>query len=102
MLSMLTAVNGYWACRSTFEAPIEPKMVLGGYPTDDSFVSYQQNATALLLTFPMNASARIQQHAVDWERHLLHTVRVKVSLRVTVARYCATCLLVLASPIVTH
>lgn len=73
-------MNCVTVCRSSFEAPIEPKMVLGGYPTDDTFVSYQQNATALLLTFPLDAGETMRRHAIDWEHHLLHTVRTSACL----------------------
>ena len=63
-------------CRSTFEAPIEPKMVLGGYPEGDSFASFTANTTALLITLPVDAAQHQRIRAKAWELQFLHTVRL--------------------------
>lgn len=66
-------------CRSSFGAPIEPKMVLGGYPEDDSFIGYIQDTTALLITIPVNASSSLTHSAKQWESEFLRTVRISFS-----------------------
>ena len=60
--------------RSTFEAPLDPKVVLGGYPTGANFHSYMGNATALLITFPLNATAAMEPMALMWEGAFLREV----------------------------
>ena len=59
-------------CRSTFEAPIEPKMVLGGYPYNTT--DYIQDTTALLITFPVNNNNNMSHKILKWEVEFLHTV----------------------------
>lgn len=49
---------GHWStqCRSAFEAPIDPNTVLGGFPTNAGFRSYSQDATAFVVTYPVDSS----------------------------------------------
>jgi hypothetical protein len=61
--------------RSTFGAPIEPKMVLGGYPTDGTFKSYISDTTALLITIPVNNHGNMIDMAQTWEDKFLDVVR---------------------------
>ena len=61
--------------RSAFQAPIDPKVVLGGFPTDASFNSYLADTTALLITFPVNATAEATPKALLWEAAFLDAVR---------------------------
>ena len=61
-------------CRSAFEAPIEPKMVLGGYPSGSDFSSFLDNTTALLITFPVDARESLHYRAMAWEHEFLQVV----------------------------
>ncbi len=49
---------GHWStqCRSAFESPIDPHTVLGGFPTDNSFRSFAQDATSFVVTYPVDSS----------------------------------------------
>ena len=49
---------GHWStqCRSTFEGPIDPHTVLGGFPTDSSFRSFAEDATSFVVTYPVDSS----------------------------------------------
>ena len=49
---------GHWStqCRSAFESPIDPHTVLGGFPTDNSFRSIDEDATSFVVTYPVDSS----------------------------------------------
>lgn len=50
---------GHWQtqCRATFEAPMDPDIILGGFPSDaGSFRNYSADATAFVVTFPVDSS----------------------------------------------
>lgn len=59
-------------CRSAFKAPIDPKMIIGGYPPGTT--DFIQNATALLITFPVNNNATRMQEIIYWEEAFVETV----------------------------
>lgn len=61
---------GHWStqCRSAFEAPIDPNTVLGGFPTNGSFRSYSQDATAFVVTYPVDPSPA-NRYAIDQHCH---------------------------------
>jgi hypothetical protein len=59
-------------------------MVLGGYPTDSSFRSFEDDATALLITFPVDASERVRERAIAWEQAFVNAVRPAYSFCSTV------------------
>lgn len=61
------------ACRSTFEAPIEPKMVLGGYPYNTT--DYIADTTALLITLPVDNNQSMSHKILLWEAEFLAVVR---------------------------
>ena len=44
-------------CRAAFGGPIDPHLVLGGFPTDASFNSYSADATSFIVTYPLDSSA---------------------------------------------
>jgi hypothetical protein len=56
-------------------------MVIGGYPTDSKFQSYEKNATALLITIPVDAHADKHEAATAWERTFLQVVWASSRLR---------------------
>lgn len=60
-------------CRSTFEAPIEPKMVLGGYPYNTT--DYIKDTTALLITLPVDNNQNMSSKILQWEVEFLRIVR---------------------------
>ena len=43
-------------CRAAFGGPIDPHLVLGGFPTDASFSSYSADATSFIVTYPLDSS----------------------------------------------
>lgn len=49
---------GHWQtqCRATFEAPMDPHVTLGGFPTDSGFRNYSADATAFVVTYPVDSS----------------------------------------------
>ena len=49
---------GHWQtqCRATFEAPMDPHVILGGFPTDSGFRNYSADATAFVITYPVDSS----------------------------------------------
>ena len=60
---MLIALQGFRAhcltvlqCRSAFGGPVDPHLVLGGFPTDSSFQSYSADATSFVVTYPIDSS----------------------------------------------
>ncbi len=48
----------HWStqCRAAFGAPVDPHIVLGGFPTDSSFRNFSADATAFVSTFPVNSA----------------------------------------------
>lgn len=48
----------HWStqCRSAFQAPIDPHLVLGGFPTTSAFRNYSADATSFVVTYPLNSS----------------------------------------------
>lgn len=49
---------GHWStqCRSAFQAPIDPRLVLGGFPLDPgAFRNYTADATAFVITYPLDS-----------------------------------------------
>ena len=49
---------GHWQtqCRATFEAPVDPNLVLGGFPSGPEFRNYSADATAFVVTYPVDSS----------------------------------------------
>ena len=45
-----------WQCRSAFGGPVDPHLVLGGFPADSFFRSYTADATSFVVTYPINSS----------------------------------------------
>ena len=44
-------------CRAAYGGPTDPHLVLGGFPTDpDAFRNYTADATAFVLTLPLDPS----------------------------------------------
>ena len=49
---------GHWQtqCRATFEAPMDPNLILGGFPSGREFRNYSADATAFVVTYPVDSS----------------------------------------------
>ena len=49
---------GHWQtqCRATFEAPMDPSLILGGFPSGPDFRNYSADATAFVVTYPVDSS----------------------------------------------
>ncbi|GMH37538.1 hypothetical protein BSKO_05411 [Bryopsis sp. KO-2023] len=57
------------SCMSKFLAPIEPKVVLGGYPEGtDSGSEYVNFATAFVVSYPVDSSKENRAAALAWEK----------------------------------
>jgi hypothetical protein len=50
---------GHWQtqCRATYEAPVDPHVVLGGFPNGPAFRSFSADATSFVVTYPVDSSA---------------------------------------------
>ena len=50
---------GHWQtqCRATYEAPVDPHVVLGGFPNGPSFRNFSADATSFVVTYPVDSSA---------------------------------------------
>lgn len=50
---------GHWQtqCRATYEAPVDPHVVLGGFPNGPRFASFSADATSFVVTYPVDSSA---------------------------------------------
>eukprot|EP00892_Ulva_mutabilis_P006437 jgi/Ulvmu1/4165/UM019_0144.1 len=70
---------GHWstACRSAFKAPLDPKLVLGGYPENST--DLMADTTALLITLPVNNNPANLCKTVQWEKDLLYAARTKIA-----------------------
>lgn len=42
-------------CRAKFGGPVEPHVVLGGFPTDSTFTGYSSDATSFVVTYPIDS-----------------------------------------------
>ena len=78
---------GHWStqCRSAFESPIDPHTVLGGFPTDNSFRSFAQDATSFVVTYPVDSSPANRSAALfmtSWHLALLLFATGQLELRV--------------------
>lgn len=73
----------HWStsCRAATGAPVDPRIVLGGFPrTTSNATSYLQDATAFVVTYPLLADGDKRSEVVAWERsfiELASTVLVK-------------------------
>ncbi|KAL4425014.1 hypothetical protein ABPG77_002899, partial [Micractinium sp. CCAP 211/92] len=54
-------------CRSAFGGPVEPHLVLGGFPTDASFRNFSADASAFVVTFPIDSHPANRDAALAWE-----------------------------------
>ncbi|EFN58463.1 hypothetical protein CHLNCDRAFT_6284, partial [Chlorella variabilis] len=55
-------------CRSALGGPTDPHLVLGGFPTDAAtFRNYTADATAFVVTFPIDSHAANRGAALAWE-----------------------------------
>ncbi|KAJ9512509.1 hypothetical protein QJQ45_018994, partial [Haematococcus lacustris] len=60
------------ACRSAYGAPVDPHLVLGGFPTDkEHFRSFIEDSTALVVTYPLSSSLTTRAAALAWEAAFL-------------------------------
>jgi hypothetical protein len=66
-------------------------MVLGGYPTDTSFESYEKDATALLITIPVDSHPKRRNQAEGWEYAFLQVVRPSSS---ALSPCCVSCFMI--------
>ena len=54
-------------CRSTFEAPMDPHIILGGFPNGPDFRSFTADSTAFVVTFPVDSSSDNRcSHPCQW------------------------------------
>ena len=50
---------GHWQtqCRATYEAPVDPHVVLGGFPNGPGFRNFSADATSFVVTYPVDSSS---------------------------------------------
>lgn len=54
-------------CRSTFEAPMDPHIILGGFPNGPDFRNFTADSTAFVVTFPVDSSSDNRcSHPCQW------------------------------------
>ncbi|GLI64747.1 hypothetical protein VaNZ11_008114, partial [Volvox africanus] len=68
----------YTECRSAFNAPMDPHVVLGGFPVGQEFRSYSAGATAFVTTFPVSSSPSLRAAALAWERAFVHLATARL------------------------
>ncbi|KAK9823955.1 hypothetical protein WJX72_006638 [[Myrmecia] bisecta] len=63
----------HWStqCRSAFQAPMDPHLVLGGFPAGPEFRNYTADATAFVVTYPVDSSEHKRAAALAWEAAFL-------------------------------
>ena len=66
-------------CRADFGAPVDPHVVLGGFPTDSTFRSYRQDAASLVVTFPLSSAPEDAAAAAAWEAAFLRLAGGKLA-----------------------
>ncbi|KAL4535608.1 hypothetical protein Ndes2526A_g06428 [Nannochloris sp. 'desiccata'] len=80
------------ACRASTGAPVDPKVVLGGFPplapppektnssTSTSITSwYAETATAFIITYPLSSSLQLRQDVEAWEAAFLKLAQGKLT-----------------------
>ncbi|GIL49416.1 hypothetical protein Vafri_5759 [Volvox africanus] len=68
----------YTECRSAFNAPMDPHVVLGGFPVGQEFRSYSADTTAFVTTFPVSSSPSLRPAALAWERAFVHLAAARL------------------------
>eukprot|EP00210_Caulerpa_lentillifera_P003889 g3716.t1 len=66
-------------CRSNFQAPVDPKIVLGGFPLNEDFRSYINDTTAFVVTYLLDSDKRNEKAALAWEKEFIKTAKHKIT-----------------------
>jgi Niemann-Pick C1 protein len=67
-------------CRADYGAPVDPRVVLGGFPERRSlFRNYTADATSFVVTYPIDPSPENLPAALAWERAFLELAQGKLS-----------------------
>lgn len=66
------------ACRAATGAPVDPKVVLGGFPRQGK-VSITDDATAFIVTYPLSSSLDIRRDVEAWEAAFLDLAAGKLT-----------------------
>ncbi len=54
-------------CRAAFGGPIDPHLVLGGFPTDSTaFRNFSADATAFVVTYPIDSHPENRWGGTAW------------------------------------
>ena len=80
---------GRWftECLSAFGAPIDPKIVLGGFPSSSSsFTSYSSDANSFIITLPLTSQTENSAAARAWEQAFIHLAQGPLKERADEAR----------------
>ncbi|CAL8466999.1 g6535 [Coccomyxa elongata] len=73
-------------CRSTFEAPMDPHIILGGFPNGPDFRNFSADSTAFVVTFPVDSSSDNRAAAEAWEAAFIELARTKLTQMAEEAR----------------
>eukprot|EP00878_Enallax_costatus_P015127 GHUV01015839.1.p1 GENE.GHUV01015839.1~~GHUV01015839.1.p1 ORF type:complete len:1041 (+),score=174.75 GHUV01015839.1:474-3596(+) len=79
---------GHWAtqCRSAFEAPMDPHVILGGFSTGPDFRNYSADATAFVITYPIDSNPDNLEAALAWETAFIQLANTELSSMATGAK----------------
>ncbi|EIE26672.1 multidrug efflux transporter AcrB transmembrane domain-containing protein [Coccomyxa subellipsoidea C-169] len=72
----------HWStqCRSTFEAPMDPHVILGGFPNGPDFRNFSADSTAFVVTFPVDSSSGNRcSLPLAWEAEFIELARTKLT-----------------------
>eukprot|EP00775_Hariotina_reticulata_P001814 gene1814-2147_t len=72
---------GHWytQCRSAFEAPMDPHVILGGFSTGPDFRNYSADATAFVVTYPIDSNPGNLAAALAWESAFIQLAKGPLS-----------------------
>lgn len=70
----------HWStqCRSAFESPMDPHVVLGGFPNDADQFNYTSSSTSFVVTYPVDSRPELVDHARAWEQEFIRVMRTAV------------------------
>ncbi|GFR48083.1 hypothetical protein Agub_g9922, partial [Astrephomene gubernaculifera] len=69
----------YTECRSAYQAPVDPHVVLGGFPGGREFSTYSAGATSFVTTLPVSSDPSLRPAALAWEAAFLQLAADKLA-----------------------
>eukprot|EP00798_Chlamydomonas_sp_ICE-L_P025324 gene25325-10979_t len=70
----------YTECRAAFKGPMDPHLVLGGFPRNkEDFRNYTADATAFVVTYPVSSHLEVRSQATAWEKAFIQLAKGKLA-----------------------